>query len=235
MIKLLIVEDEEAILTGLIDVLELEGFQIEFARDGAEALEKVDKFKPALVILDVMLPKKNGFEVCRYIRKNHPSTFVLMLTAKSAEIDKVSGLEMGADDYMTKPFSMMELLARVKSMARRIQKSEASPLSKLEFGDVCIDFKKFTATKGGIDLEFSAKEIQILEYLYQRKGEVVRREELLQMIWGYSIDNLPTTRTVDNQIAKIRAKLNDNGPRPIYITSIRGIGYKFEPLSNEKN
>lgn len=228
MIRVLVVEDEEAIRMGLVDILEMEGYKIEQAADGEEALSKVASFSPQLVVLDVMIPKKNGYDVCRTIRKNYPGIFVLMLTAKSGEIDKVTGLEMGADDYMTKPFSMMEFLARIKSMVRRISKIERPEVSEIRFGDVLIDFKKYTAYKGSTPIELSAKEIQIVEYLYKRRGEVVRREELLQAIWGYSIDNMPTTRTVDNQIAKIRSKLEEQSNHPLFITSIRGVGYKFE-------
>jgi len=226
--KILVVEDEEAIRMGLVDILEMEGYQVEQASDGQDALDKISVNPPALVILDVMLPKKNGYDVCRAIRKGYPGVFVLMLTAKSTELDKITGLEMGADDYMTKPFSMMEFMARVKSMARRINKVGKNESGEIRFGSICIDVKGYTATRAGSLLELSAKEIQIIEFLYKRRGTVVTREELLESIWGYSLENMPTTRTVDNQIVKIRAKIEEDSNSPVYITSIRGVGYKFE-------
>ncbi len=227
MYNILIVEDEEAIRLGLVDVLELEGFQIKEAEDGAKAIEIAKDWRPDLAVLDVMLPHKSGFDVCRFLRKQYPSIFILMLTAKTGEIDKLSGFEMGADDYMTKPFSIMELLARIKSMLRRL--NQKAPLSDdiLKFADIEVDFKKYTAVKSGVPFDLSAKEIQILKFLNGKKGNVVRREELLQKIWGYSVDNLPTTRTVDNQIAKLRQKVEKDISNPVHIISVRGVGYKF--------
>lgn len=230
--KILIVEDEEAIREGLVDLLEIEGYTIEYAADGEVALEKLKVFKPQLVILDLMLPKSSGFEVCRSIRKHWPETFVLMLTAKNEEMSKIAGLEMGADDYVTKPFSVSELMARVKSMLRRVGQ-EKGPQEVLAFDDVRLDFKKYEATRGREALDLSAKEFQILRYLSQRKGEVVTREDLLQAIWGYSVDNMPTTRTVDNQIVKLRQKLEPDAQNPTYIKSVRGVGYKFDPPDSE--
>jgi DNA-binding response OmpR family regulator len=230
--KILIVEDEEAIRLGLVDLLEIEGYQIEVAVDGEEAMEKVREFLPHLVILDLMLPKVSGYDVCRYIRKSFPHTFILMLTAKNEEINKIQGLEIGADDYVTKPFSVFELMARLKSMLRRVsQETLAAPAAAdvLEFDDVRIDFRKYEASKGGKPMELSAKEFQILKYLSTRRGEVVTREDLLQAIWGYSIENMPTTRTVDNQIVKLRQKIEADTENPLVIKSVRGVGYKFDP------
>ena len=230
--RILVVEDEEAIRVGLVDLLEIEGYAVEFAVDGEEAKAKIESGKPQLVLLDLMLPKSSGFDVCRHIRKHHPQTFVLMLTAKNEEMTKIAGLEMGADDYVTKPFSVSELMARVKSLLRRAT-PEKSGGEALEFGDVRIDFRRYEAEAGGKPLELSAKEFQILKELSERAGEVVTREELLQRIWGYTAENMPTTRTVDNQIVKLRQKLESDPANPSYIRSVRGVGYKFTPVTGE--
>ena len=231
--KILIVEDEDAIRMGLVDLLEIEGFTIDVAVDGEEAMEKVKQFLPHLVILDLMLPKASGYDVCRYIRKAFPHTFILMLTAKNEEINKIQGLEIGADDYVTKPFSVFELMARVKSMLRRVNQdvspAPATGADALDFADVHVDFRKYEATRGGKAMELSAKEFQILKYFSARKGEVVTREDLLQAIWGYSPENMPTTRTVDNQIVKLRQKIEVDTENPVFIKSVRGVGYKFDP------
>jgi DNA-binding response OmpR family regulator len=232
--KILIVEDEEAIRLGLVDLLEIEGYEIDVAIDGEQAMERVKQGQPDLVILDLMLPKVSGYDVCRFIRKSFPQTFILMLTAKNEEINKIQGLEMGADDYVTKPFSVFELMARIKSILRRVsQEKAAAPAAPggdiLEFDDVRIDFKKYEAAKAGRPMELSAKEFQILKYLSSRRGEVVTREDLLQAIWGYSPDNMPTTRTVDNQIVKLRQKIENDIGNPTVIKSVRGVGYKFDP------
>ena len=232
--KILIVEDEEAIRLGLVDLLEIEGYQIEVAVDGEEAMDKVRQHQPHLVILDLMLPKASGYDVCRFIRKSFPHTFILMLTAKNEEINKIQGLEIGADDYVTKPFSVFELMARVKSMLRRVQQDAvpaptAGAPDLLEFADVRIDFRKYEATRAGKPMELSAKEFQILKYFSSRHGEVVTREDLLQAIWGYSPENMPTTRTVDNQIVKLRQKIEVDTENPVHIKSVRGVGYKFDP------
>ncbi len=230
--KILIVEDEESIRLGLVDLLEIEGYAIEIAIDGEEAMRKVSAWQPHLVLLDLMLPKASGYEVCRFIRKQFPHMFVLMLTAKNEEINKISGLESGADDYVTKPFSVIELMARIKSMLRRVALetiSTATTIDTLDFADFHLDFKKYTATKNGVTLDLSAKEFQILKYFYGRSGEVVTREDLLQNIWGYTLENMPTTRTVDNQIVKLRQKIETDIGNPLIIKSVRGVGYKFDP------
>jgi DNA-binding response OmpR family regulator len=230
--RILIVEDEEAIRLGLVDLLEIEGYEIDVAVDGEEAMDKVRAKQPHLVILDLMLPKASGYDVCRFIRKTFPQIFILMLTAKTEEINKIQGLEMGADDYVTKPFSVFELMARIKSMLRRITHEQLpAPAASdvLEFDDIHIDFRKYEAFKAGAPMELSAKEFQILKYLAARKGEVVTREDLLQDIWGYSIENMPTTRTVDNQIVKLRQKIEKDTENPTVIKSVRGVGYKFDP------
>ena len=232
--KILIVEDEEIIRLGLQDNFELENYIVETAADGDEAIAKADSFLPHLVILDLMIPKKSGFEVCRIIRKKHPECFIIMLTAKTEETSKVAGLEMGADDYVTKPFSILELLARVKAFLRRTeavapQEAPAQQTSDaIDFADIHLDFKKYEATKGGEPLELSAREFQILKYFWTHRGEVVLREDLLQDIWGYTADNMPSTRTIDNHIVNLRKKLEDDQTNPKIIVSIRGAGYKFD-------
>lgn len=229
--KVLIVEDEESILRGLVDNFELEGYEVASAIDGDMACERVLEFQPDLVLLDLMLPNKNGYEVCRFIRKKLPSTYVIMLTAKSDEPSKITGLEMGADDYVTKPFSILELLARSKAFLRRKSDSiPPEPESKDVFNttDFQLDFKRFTAKVRGQDVEFNTKEFQILKYFTKHLGEVVNREDLLENVWGYSPEQMPTTRTVDNHIVKIRQKIESNPSAPEYILSIRGAGYKFE-------
>ena len=232
--KILIVEDEEIIRLGLQDNFELENYIVETASDGEEAIAKADSFKPDLVILDLMIPKRSGFEVCRVIRKKHPRCFIIMLTAKTEETSKVAGLEMGADDYVTKPFSILELLARVKAFLRR--STELKPQAEapsnipdvIQFADIQLDFKKYEALKNGEPIEMSAREFQILKYFWGRRGEVVLREDLLQDIWGYTPENMPSTRTIDNHIVNLRKKLEDDQANPRIILSIRGAGYKFD-------
>ena len=231
--KILIVEDEEIIRLGLQDNFELENYIVETAADGEEAIAKADSFQPHLVILDLMIPKKSGFEVCRVIRKKHPECFIIMLTAKTEETSKVAGLEMGADDYVTKPFSILELLARVKAFLRRADTASkatetAATQDSIDFSGIHLDFKKYEATKNGETLEMSAREFQILKYFWQHRGEVVLREDLLQDIWGYTPDNMPSTRTIDNHIVNLRKKLEDDQANPKIILAIRGAGYKFD-------
>jgi DNA-binding response OmpR family regulator len=179
-----------------------------------------------------MLPKKSGFEVCRYLRKKHPSIYIIMLTAKTEETSKVTGLEMGADDYVTKPFSILELLARVKAFLRRASQPAATSVAEVpdvvEFHGIKLDFKKFEGVRKGEPIELSTREFQLLRYFYQRKGEVILREDILQDIWGYTPDNMPTTRTIDNHIVKLRQKLEEDPADPKLILSIRGAGYKFD-------
>lgn len=230
--KILIVEDEEIIRIGLRDNFELENYIVETAEDGEEAIRIADEMRPDLVILDLMLPKKSGFEVCRYLRKKHPSIYIIMLTAKTEETSKVTGLEMGADDYVTKPFSILELLARVKAFLRRASQPATTSVAEVpdvvEFQGIRLDFKKFEGIRKGEPIELSTREFQLLRYFYQRKGEVILREDILQDIWGYTPDNMPTTRTIDNHIVKLRQKLEEDPADPKLILSIRGAGYKFD-------
>ncbi len=232
--KILVVEDEEIIRLGLRDNFELENYLVETAGDGEEAIVKAEEFQPDLVILDLMLPRKSGFEVCRVLRKKHPHVIIIMLTAKTEETSKVAGLEMGADDYVTKPFSILELLARVKAFLRRSQSQQQSNTvtteicDVVEFESIRLDFKKYEATRNGEPIELSTREFQLLRYFWNRRSEVILREDLLQEIWGYTPDNMPTTRTIDNHIVKLRQKLEDDPTNPRIILSIRGAGYKFD-------
>lgn len=224
--KVLIVEDEPNMILGLKDSCEYEGYDVVVARDGEEAVEKVLSTKPDIILLDVMLPKMNGLDVCKYLRNKGIDTPIIMLTARSQEIDKVVGLEVGADDYVTKPFSLKELLARIRAHLRRASKQVAD-LEVYEFGGVELNFKKHRAHKEGRQVELSAREFDILKYLIQRCDEIVTRDQLLDAVWGYGTS--PITRTVDNHIAKLRQKLEDVPSEPRHIITVHRVGYKFVP------
>ncbi|HLA78197.1 MAG TPA: response regulator transcription factor [Vicinamibacteria bacterium] len=224
MSKILIVEDEPDMALGLRDNFEFEGYQVLTAFDGASALERARNQKPDLVILDIMLPKVSGLEVCKTLRSEGFEAPIIMLTARGQEVDKVVGLELGADDYVTKPFSIRELLARVRAILRRTDPGKKR-LAGYRFSDVELDFEAYRARKSGQPLDLSPREFELLRYLIERKGETVTRDQLLEDVWGY--DNYPSTRTVDTHIAKLRAKIGDSGSEPRYILTIHGMGYKF--------
>jgi len=209
---------------GLKDNFEFEGYEVLTAADGAAGLERARTHKPDLVILDIMLPRYSGLEVCKTLRGEGFSAPIIMLTARGQEIDKVVGLELGADDYVTKPFSIRELLARVRAILRRSEGGKKR-LSRYRFSDVELDFEIYQAKKGGEPLDLSPREFELLRYLIERKGETVSRDRLLEDVWGY--ENYPSTRTVDTHIAKLRAKIGDSGSEPRYILTIHGVGYKF--------
>jgi len=223
--KILVVEDEEFIRSGLQECLEMEDYLVETAEDGEDALLKADEFLPHLVLLDVMMPKKNGFDVCRVLRKKYPSMVIIMLTAKSEEVSKVTGLNIGADDYVTKPFSTLELLARVNAFFRKlaIAESPADFAEISEFNGIKLDFKKYEASKNGEPLELNAREFQILHLFCKRMGEVISREDLMQLI-----DSSTNSRTIDNYMVKLRQKIEDDPENPKLILSIRGMGYKLD-------
>ena len=228
--KILIVEDEPEMILGLRDNFEYQGYEVAVASDGLQAVESALHELPDLILLDVMLPKLNGFDVCRRLRREGLSTPIIMLTARGQETDKIVGLEIGADDYVTKPFSIKELLARVGALLRRAEVNNASvktapPATVYRFGDVEIDFKNYRAAKSEEPLALSPREFEILKYFVKRRGEAITREELLDRIWGY--DNYPFTRTVDNHIAKLRQKIEDSPAEPQYIITLHRIGYKF--------
>lgn len=222
--RILVIEDEPQMLLGLRDNLELEGYEVQTAADGEEGLARAATFAPDLVILDVMLPKKNGFDVCRELRARAVTTPIVMLTARSAETDKVLGLELGADDYVTKPFSITELLARVRAVLRRA--GGQKPVTDLaRIGEIEVDFKLHQARRGKARIEFTAREFDLLRYFVLHTGQVVTREQILNEVWGY--EEFPTTRTIDNFVAKLRQKIERAPHAPEHILTIHGSGYKF--------
>jgi len=224
--RILIIEDDLAIMRGLKDNLEYESYEVLSATDGEQGYCLIQEKKPDLVILDLMLPKMSGYELCRKVREEGMTIPILMLTARGEEVDRVLGLDLGADDYVTKPFSVPELLARIRAIMRRIQQTKTGDLpDDLKFGNVSIDFKCFEAKKGDKILDLSRKEFGILRLLAARAGEVVTRDELLDEVWGY--DHYPTTRTVDNHIALIRTKLEDDPSQPRHLITVHGVGYKL--------
>ena len=238
MSKILIVEDDAAITLGLEGAMEEEGFEVMAARTGPEGYRLAIELKPDLVILDLMLPAMSGFEVCKKLRDKKFAAPIIMLTAKSDESEKVLGLELGADDYVTKPFSVRELLARVKAHLRRhpvainvdsdqiTQEEGNEKMIKFEFGRNLVDFKRHEVYKAGKLQEVTNREFKLLEYFIQHPGEVLSRDHLLDKIWGYDV--YPTTRTVDNHILRLRKHIEPDPEKPIYIKTIRGAGYLFE-------
>jgi len=224
--KILLVEDEEGLIVTLTDRLRSEGFVVESASDGASGYEVAAAQKFDLIILDVMLPKKNGFDICRDLRRDGITTPVLMLTAKGETIDKVLGLKLGADDYLTKPFEMIELLARIEALLRRSPvHSNGASIERVRFGAIDVDFKKAEIRKDDSPVELSAMEFKLLQFLVEHRGEVHTRDHLLDEVWGY--DAMPSTRTVDVHVAWLRQKLEENPRRPRFIQTVHGIGYKF--------
>ena len=224
MATILIVEDEPDMATGLRDNLEFEGYDVRIARDGEEALESAAEVVPNLILLDLMLPRRNGLDVCRELRRRGIHVPIIMLTARGQETDKVVGLEIGADDYVTKPFSVRELMARVHVQLRRIA-SETAPIEDFRFGEVELDFRRQYAAKAGQMLHLTAREFDILRYFAQRRGETVSRDELLDKVWG--LRAYPLSRTVDNHIAKLRQKIERLPAEPEYLITVHGLGYKF--------
>jgi len=226
MTKILVIEDDKELLKGLIDNLTLEGYKVISAQDGERGLELVKKEHPDLIILDLMLPKLSGEEVCRTLREENNLTPIIMLTARGEESDKVKGLRLGADDYLTKPFSLLELFARIEAILRRVKK-EKLKIEKYQFEDIVVDFIHLEVKKRGKQIKLSPKEFFILKFLIEHKGEVIRRETLLREIWGYDV--FPSTRTVDNFIARLRKKIEKDPEKPKHILTVHGIGYKFIP------
>lgn len=229
--KILVIEDEPTIRSGLEDNLALEGYQVLTSENGQSGLELFKLESPDLVILDVMMPGIDGLEVCRQIRALKKSTPIIMLTAKCGEVDKVVGLELGADDYLTKPFAMRELFARIKAVLRRYTPVVETPQNgngketELRFSNVVVDFRTYRAQKEGVEIELSAKEFELLKFLSHQPDVPVSRDQLLDQVWGYN--NYPTTRTVDNFIARLRQKVEDVPDRPRHILTVHGVGYKF--------
>ena len=227
--SILVVEDDDTLRDLLKYNLKKEGYDVLTARDGGEALEAYRRVKPQMVILDLMLPVMSGTEVCRIIRAES-QTPIIMLTAKSEEVDRVVGLELGADDYVTKPFSMRELLARIKAVLRRSESARvaAAPAGKNEFleaGDIAVDLNKHEVRKGGDSVELNPKEFELLVLLLSNRGQVISREQILRKVWGY--DYIGNDRTVDVHIRWIRRKLETDPDNPRYLVTVRGYGYKF--------
>lgn len=223
--KILIVEDDPGIQLSLTDEFESEGYIVSAAGDGEEGIKMVREQKPDLIILDVMLPILNGYEVCKQLRREGDNIPIIMLTVKDKEIDKVLGLELGADDYVTKPFSLRELSARVKTILRRAE-GPATELSSYCIGETQLNFKKYEAHKRGQKIELTTLEFQILKLLIERKGQVLSRDDFLNQIWGEN-NMVVSERTIDSHMSNIRKKIEDDPSNPKFIISIRGIGYKL--------
>ena len=221
--RILVVEDDASLARVLCDNLLYEGFDVAHAGDGHRALSERKVFKPDLVLLDVALPGVDGFEVCRRLAEEETRTAVIMLTARSERQDKVQGLELGADDYITKPFALDELLARIHAVLRRVQPAE----NFLALGSLQIDLKRYTATQNGQNVSLSQREFEVLKYMNDRSGKVVSREELLRNVWGYQ--NVPLTRSVDNLIGRLRFKIERDPENPKYIHTVYGDGYRLTP------
>jgi two-component system alkaline phosphatase synthesis response regulator PhoP len=223
--RILLVEDEPGLVLTLTDLLAAEGYAVETATDGPSGLARGLAERFDLIILDVMLPGKNGFDVCRELRQNGKDAAILMLTAKTQVVDRVVGLKLGADDYLTKPFEPAELLARVEALLRRVRRENPLPVARYQFGDVDVNFETGEVRKGGQAVALAGKELQLLRFLVDRRGRVVSRDELLENVWEYH--HGVTSRTVDVHVAWLRQKLEDNAQSPRFIHTVRGVGYRF--------
>jgi DNA-binding response OmpR family regulator len=223
--RILIIEDELPMRTALTDLLQAQGHRVIVAADGATGLERALEEKPDLLLLDVMMPKLDGFAVCRGVRQHAPTVPILMLTAKGQVDDRVEGLDAGADDYLVKPFSSRELLARVRALLRRSDRQSAL-VERIVFGDVVVDFTKQQCTRAGEAVELTLKEFGMLKLLAESRGQPISRERFLEIVWGYNA--YPTTRTVDNQILSLRGKLEPEPAKPRFILTVHGLGYRLE-------
>jgi two-component system alkaline phosphatase synthesis response regulator PhoP len=223
--RILLVEDEESLVLTLTDRLVSEGFVVESVTDGDSAVERGVRTAFDLILLDVALPGKNGFDVCRDLRQRGIQTPILMLTARGQVIDRVLGLKLGADDYLTKPFDMMELLARIEALFRRSRASSSPATDAYLFGNVRVDFRRAEVSRNDEPVELSGLELKLLRYFVEHRGSLLSRDELLEKVWGYGV--MPTTRTVDVHVASLRQKLEANPARPEHIVTVHGMGYKF--------
>ncbi len=223
--RLLLVEDEPGLQLTLSDRLSAEGYSVETAGDGDTAIRRAGGEPFDIIVLDVMLPGRDGFEVARTLRQQGVATPILMLTARTLVVDRVVGLKLGADDYLTKPFDTMELLARLEALLRRAPASSGVALERYQFGDVLVDVRRAEVTRDGQPLDLSAKEFQLLRYFIEHRGSTLSRESLLQDVWGYTA--MPSTRTVDVHVAWLRQKLEPNPRVPQFILTVHGMGYKF--------
>ncbi len=222
--RILIVEDEPNMVSGLRDNFEYEGYEVITAKDGVEGLQRALAEDPDLLVLDVMMPRMSGLDVCKQLKAKRPSLPIIMLTARGQEVDKVVGLELGADDYVTKPFSVRELIARVKAVLRRARVLPKQ-YERYMFSDVEVDLRGCRVLRGGTPVEFSAKEFELLKYFIAHPGENLSRERLLEDVWGY--ERYPTTRTVDAHLVHLRQKLEPNPEQPQFFLTVHGVGYKF--------
>ncbi len=223
--RVLLVEDEPGLVLTLSDRLRSEGYDVAVAEDGESGQMAAVSNKFDVIIMDVMLPRKNGFDVCRDLRSQGIQTPILMLTARGQVVDKVVGLKLGADDYLTKPFEVLELLARIEALLRRSPNTQNTIKDNYSFGDVRVDFRRAETLREGNNVELSALEFKLLQYFIAHRGVTLSRDELLDEVWGY--DAMPTTRTVDVHIAWLRQKLEQNPRRPQFIVTVHGLGYKF--------
>jgi DNA-binding response OmpR family regulator len=222
--KVLLVEDDDVMSIALRDGLESEGYFVQVANDGETGLRLATELGFDLIILDVMLPRLSGIDLCKQYRNSGKTTPIIMLTARGQELDKVIGLRSGSDDYVTKPFSLLELLARIEAVLRRALR-ESEKVTTYRFGDVSLDFKRHEATKSGRPIDLSPREFRIMKYLIEHRGEVVTRDQLLDNLWSY--DSFPLTRTVDTHVAKLRHKIETTPNNPRYLITVHGVGYKF--------
>ena len=224
--RLLLVEDEPGLQLALSDRLSSEGYAVETAGDGNAAIQRATGEPFDIIILDVMLPGRDGFDVAKTIRQQGVQTPILMLTARTQVVDRVVGLKLGADDYLTKPFETIELLARIEALMRRAPRAvKGAALERYQFGEITVDVRKAEVSQKGELLDLSAKEFHLLKYFIEHRGATISREELLHEVWGY--DNMPSTRTVDVHVAWLRQKLEPNPRVPQYILTVHGLGYKF--------
>ena len=223
--RILLVEDEPGLVLTLSDLLRAEGYTVESAIDGPTGLSRALNESFDLIVLDVMLPGKNGLEVCRELRQRGKDVAILMLTAKTQLIDRVVGLKLGADDYLTKPFEPPELLARIEALLRRVNKEKLTPVARFQFGNIDVDFEEGDVRKDGLPVALAAKELELLRYLVDHRGKVVSRDELLEGVWEYQPG--VSSRTIDVHVAWLRQKLEDNPQTPRHIHTVRGVGYRF--------
>ena len=220
--RILVVEDDPTLLFGLRKNLQLEGYEVLSAADGEKGLQLAVDERPDLMVLDIMLPELNGFELCATLRKNSIKTPVIFLSAKSTETDKITGLDLGGDDYMTKPFSIKELIARVNSLLRRLREEDEEPY---RFGEVEVDFRGQSVSLAGEPVALTSREYDLLRFLIRSRGKVLPRDTILKQVWGF--DYYGTSRTIDNFINRLRQKIEDDVNKPRFIVTVRGVGYKF--------
>jgi two-component system alkaline phosphatase synthesis response regulator PhoP len=223
--RILLIEDEPGLVLTLSDLLQAEGYEVESAMDGPSGLARATQESFDLILLDIMLPGLNGLEVCTKLRQRGKDTAILMLTAKTQLTDRVVGLKLGADDYLTKPFEPPELLARIEALLRRTRKERLTPIQRYQFDDVDLNFESGAVTKGGVAINLASKELELLRYLIDRRGTVVPREELLEAVWEYQPG--VSSRTIDVHVAWLRQKLEDTPQTPRHIHTVRGVGYRF--------